>query len=261
MKGGVGKTTITVGIAYELARSFGKNVLIIDIDPQTNATLLVMKEKKYRKVDIAHKTIADLLTASKRGLMGEQEKTQIVDIIVSNPWNISKGKMDLIPSSIRLFEAKRILASMPYSEKFLEKTLKSIPNLPYDFCIIDSPPDFDELVIAALGASDYYIIPVRPDYMSQQGLIVLKNKLSEIKDHINCQLLGYVLNLIPTTRSIFHKKIAQELETLYEDKILARIKELQVYSIWPSTHKPLSPKDSRSPFVEIAKRLIEVDNT
>ncbi len=257
MKGGVGKTTIAVGLAYELSSSFNKDVLLIDMDPQTNATLLIMKEENYREKDRSNKTIADLFRESSGGLIDEQNKIRLSDIITLNPWKIENGKMDLIPSSIRLFEEKRILVAKPYSESYLKKTLEPIQSLSYDYCIIDSPPDFDELVIAALGASDYYIVPIRPDYMSQQGLIILEKKLEEIKEHINCQLLGYVINLIPTTRSSFHKNITKELEIEYKENILTKIKEIQAYSKWPSTHKPLDNKDDRSPFVEIARRVIK----
>lgn len=257
MKGGVGKTTISVGLAYELAESFDKDVLLMDIDPQTNATLLVMKEEEYRTIDLACRTIADLYSGNTKGLMGEKKKISASDVIISNPWNVSPGRMDLIPSSIRLFEVKRMLAAIPYSEETLKKKLQSIHSLQHDFCIIDSPPDFDILVISALAASNFYIIPVRPDYMSQQGLIVLDNKFEQIKDHISCELLGYVISLIPPTRSSYHKSIVEELEDRFKDKILAKIKELQCYSMWASAHTPLKASKDRFPFVEIARRLIE----
>lgn len=257
MKGGVGKTTISVGLAYELAESFGKDVLLIDTDPQTNATLLVMEENEYSKIDLAKKTFADLLSENTSGLMGEKKKTRVSDLIIKNPWDTTSGVMDLIPSSIRLFEKKRMLKAMPYSEYFLKKNLQSDTSLQYDYCIIDSPPDFDDIVISALSASDYYLVPVRPDYMSQQGLIVLEKLFEEIIEYLQCELLGYVISLCPTTRSIYHKSIVEELEDQYKDKILTKIRELQCYSIWPTTHAPLKNATDRSPFVEIAKRLIE----
>jgi len=258
MKGGVGKTTVSVGLAYELSKSFGKNVLLIDTDPQANATLLILQEEEFGKLDLARKTLADIFEKKRRGLMGEKDQLSLLDIIIENPWKITTGKMDLVPSSIRLFESKLLLTQMTFSEDFIKNKLATIATNHYDFCIIDSPPDFDKLVVSCLTASDYYIVPIRPDYMSQQGLVVLNNKLEDIKSHVNCESIGYIISLIPPTRSLYHKNVITELKNVYgSEAFLAEIKERQNYSIWPSTHKPLSNKEDRSPFVEIAAKIIE----
>ncbi len=256
MKGGVGKTTISVGLAYELAASFSKKVLLVDIDSQTNATLLVLDEETYQEIDSKYKTLADLFLDDS-GLLGERRPLEISDIIVDNPWNINNGKMDLVPSSIRLFEKKNLLTEMSYAEDFFKTKFEALEPLAYDYVIIDSPPDFDKLVIAALNASNWYIIPVRPDYMSQQGLVVLDRKIEKIKKYIDCEFLGIIISLIPPTRSIFHKEMIQDLRNRYKEHILAEIKEKQIYSKWPSTHRPLKSLSDREPFVKIAQKVIE----
>ena len=256
MKGGVGKTTCSVGLAFELAESFNKKVLFIDLDPQTNASIILMNEENYQTYDRDKKTIADAFDNS-QDLLGEKgSKNDINDLIIENIWR-TKGKFDLIPSSIRLFEKQQYLNQIPYSESFLKEKLQLITKVTYDYCIIDCPPDFDKLVISALGASNFYLIPIRPDYLSQQGLIVLENKLQAIKSHLMCKFIGIIINLIPTTKGEFYKLIKKDLENKYGNHVLGNVKEYQVYSKWPDTHKPLSTLSDRNPFIEIAKNIIE----
>ena len=260
MKGGVGKTTISLGFSYELAQSFNKKVLLIDLDAQANVSLSILNVNRLKSVDNEQKTIADLISSNFRGLVGEKKPLNINDVIIDNPWQINKGKMDLIPSSIRLFLTKRMLKSEHYAEELLSKLLlQSQNNLDYDFCIIDCPPDFDTLVINALTASNYYLIPAEPDYLSQQGLVVLEVLINECKEHLKCKRLGIIINKIPPTRGKFHKQVIKELEEKYVNEILAKIPQKQIYSSWHNEHKPLKEKVGRGPFIEIAKRLIESD--
>lgn len=254
MKGGVGKTTISVGLSYELAASFGKKVLLIDMDAQTNATLIILNEENYSELDKNEKTIADIISYSE-GLMGEK-KISVDDIIIKNPWNISTGELDLIPSSIRLFSTKRVLDKMSFSEKLIknEITEKVINN--YDYCIIDSPPDFDKLVISALYASDKYLVPVKPDYLSQQGLFVLDRLLKAHDSNLRSDKLGYIMSLIPTRKGAYYERMIQELEEYCGDNLLTKIMTAQSYNEWPETHKPLKKK-WRSPFIELAKKVVE----
>jgi chromosome partitioning protein len=259
MKGGVGKTTISVGLSFELAMSFGKKVLLIDTDPQTNATIMVLGEDQYKNKSKEKKTISDLIEYEyirSKGLFGENHKLGVKDIIIKNPWNVKNGNLDIIPSSINLFESRKHHSNSHFSDKFFTQKLNDLKSL-YDYCIIDSPPDLDDLVISALSASDYYIIPTRPDYLSQQGLYVLNYKLKHLESNLKCKPLGIVISMISTRASAFHKEIMSDLEKSYKDKVLSKIKDLSSYSKWPILNSPLIKKSDRQPFIEIAQKVIQ----
>jgi len=257
MKGGVGKTTIAVGVAYELAQSFQKNVLLIDIDPQTNATLMVLGEDMYKEKTVKKLTFSDLIDSPK-DLIGEKKTININDIITCNPWKIKNCTMDIIPSSINLFETKNQLTGRLFPEQFIKIHLNQISGNKYDYCIIDTPPDFGKMVVSALIASDYYIIPMKPDYLSQQGIIVLNEKINQISDHLSADFLGIVISMIPTRRSTYSSDTLTDIKKDYASKILEEIKFKIAYSKWPNNHEPLKNKKEREPFVNIARKIIKV---
>ena len=129
----------------------------------------------------------------------------------------------------------------------------------YDYCIIDSPPDFGKMVVSALTASTYYIIPMKPDYLSQQGIIVLNEKINEISEYLSAVRLGIVISMIPTRRSTYSSDTLTEIKEDYSSEILEEIKFKIAYSKWATKHEPLENKNEREPFVNIARKIIKVD--
>ena len=148
-KGGVGKTTTCVNMASYMAM-MGKKVLLLDMDPQGNASssMGINKEDKY-------KTIYDVLI----------EDTDLSEVIMPTKVN----GLDLIPSNVDLAGAEVELVQMENREKTLKRHLSAIKGV-YDFVCIDCPPSLGLLTVNALTASDSVIIPIQCEYFAIEGL-------------------------------------------------------------------------------------------
>lgn len=146
-KGGVAKTTTAVNLAYNLTRE-GKTVLLIDMDPQGNASSF------YKKYNVYKKSIKDLLTNT---------KTDITTVIKRTKFE----NLHIIPSDLYL--AQITAEEMPYSLSTLKERIKPIKYL-YDYCIIDCPPGIGNLSFNAIEAADKIIIPIKPTAYAKDGL-------------------------------------------------------------------------------------------
>jgi chromosome partitioning protein len=163
MKGGVGKTSVAVNLAAHLARDHGKKVLLVDLDPQTNASLSLMSEDAWAKWTAKHGTMADVfeLTASpKRG----GEKVSLADCIVRGVVPEIPG-LDLLPSHLRLTFLDLDLASRPGRERIFGRKLEKVASN-YDVILCDCPPNLQTATQNALFASDFYLVPMQPDFLS-----------------------------------------------------------------------------------------------
>lgn len=212
MKGGVGKTTLAVNIADSLARRHDKKVLLVDIDPQFNATQCLftipqyvkhLKEGKDSIVDIFDKNTK--ITVSTVSGVNETKSKELAKIetveIKDNFWTI--------PGNLQLYRI-----DMPVGqgrESKLKKYLKSNEDK-YDFVIIDTPPTPSIWMTSALIASDYYLIPTKADPISLTGIDLLQTIVQEKKDnldlHIKC--IGVVLTIVETN-TIVYKSAKQRL--------------------------------------------------
>ena len=163
-KGGVGKTTTAINLAVYLALS-SKKVLLIDIDPQGNATSGLGINKHNIKM-----SIYDLM----------------IDEIDPQPVVINTGinGLSLIPSTISLTGAEVELVGIMGREYRLKKALS--PILPdYDFIIIDCPPSLGLLTVNALAAANSVLIPIQCEYYALEGLSQLVNTINLVKENIN----------------------------------------------------------------------------
>ena len=213
MKGGVGKTTISVNIAYILARYHGKKVLLVDIDPQFNATqylvgqaqILEHFEKKKTVYDILMPTKEDEISLSSSRKAIKAPPTNLDDYIIRAKRFINKGHLDLIPSSLKLinFETNK-RGTENLLKKFLNEKCKH-----YDYIIIDCPPTLSLLTLSAYLASEYYLIPIKPDYLSSLGLPLLERGLEEYEELHGHSLkpLGVVFTMVSSG------KVAEEIMT------------------------------------------------
>lgn len=207
-KGGVGKTTITSNLVAGLAKK-GYKVLAIDLDPQSNLTFSFMKTDDWRKNYSENKTIRNWF---KQDLKPEEFNNLIIKPKTIDNLNLICSHIGLINTDLEL--AIRMNGTTNRTQKsnfinihnMLKKGLKSI-DTDYDIAIIDCPPNFNIVTRNALVASDYYIVPIRLDYLSTLGLDELNRHIKELESDynsniddidecMNLQLMGVICNMV-----------------------------------------------------------------
>lgn len=205
MKGGVGKTTLAVNIADFLANSEGKRVLLVDVDPQFNATQCVMDGEKYvEHVKSDGFTIVDIFdsnTRVKTSLVdgsGEQKSIDLADLMPLK----STREFDFIPGNLQLFKLE--IAPGSGRENRLKIYLQKHSE-EYDYAIIDSPPTPSVWMSSALIASDFYLIPVKPDPLSMTGTDLLQGIINEKKENygFSSKCCGIIFTMVEkNTRAV-----------------------------------------------------------
>ncbi len=194
MKGGVGKTTAAVNLAAYLARDHGKRVLLIDLDPQTNASLSLMPEKAWEKQTAAHGSMADVFEVGKRRKGDDKHsfKKSIVKGVVSEI-----PTLDLVPSHLELTFLDLDLAARPGRERILARKLDKVLG-DYDIVICDCPPNLQTATQNALYASDWFLVPMQPDYLSSIGLDLLLDRLDYLREELQFRIrcLGVVFTRV-----------------------------------------------------------------
>jgi chromosome partitioning protein len=170
-KGGVGKTDLTVNVSCQLA-SAGKRVLLLDMDPQANATdYLVSPDTPIGM------TAADLLLDDSVGLE---------DVMIEN----CREKLDIIPSHPSLSSSQLKLANDVNMQFKLKRKLKALVegDRHYDFVLIDTPPSLGLLTVNTLTAATEVIIPVQTQYFAMDGVVQLQDTIKRVKEDINPNL-------------------------------------------------------------------------
>ena len=166
-KGGVGKTTTVVNLAAGLALR-GRRVLVIDSDPQANATFALLGPEPPVR------TLHDVLIANTASLS---------EVIVPAR---SPG-VDLVPSSIALSAADIVLAGVPGREKLLARRLKAVDS--YDYVLIDTPPSLGILTVNSLTSAEEVFIPVGVGTFALIGIALLEDTISQLKENLELQSL------------------------------------------------------------------------
>ena len=194
MKGGVAKTTSVVEIGTILTKYHRKRVLIIDLDPQTNATFSLMGIAEWEKLK-DNATIADVLGMN-NGFTGREDDYDINKAIVKNVCGLNG--LDLIPSHIELTFLDLDLSGQAGREIILQNQLKNCNNQ-YDYILIDCPPNLTLAPQNALVVSDYIIVPVIPEFYPSIGLPLLTNRIKQLKKRLpncNVELLGVIFTKV-----------------------------------------------------------------
>jgi len=198
-KGGVGKTTSAINIAAFLAVG-GKKVMLVDLDPQANATSGI----GINKHDIKKSTYHVLL-----------EELDIQDVLLPT----AIPNLVLAPSNLDLTGAEVELVGSLGREYRLKRALEKIKT-EFDFIIIDSPPSLGLLTINGLCAADSVIVPVQCEYYALEGLTQLNNTIRLVKDNINQSLLiEGVLLTMADYRTNLTREVIQEARNHFKDKV------------------------------------------
>ncbi len=198
-KGGVGKTTTCINVSASIA-AMGKKVLLIDMDPQGNATSGVGIEKTN-----------DLKT-----LYNVIDKEVLIDEVIKE--TCLEG-LDIVPATVDLAGAEIDLVQMNAREHVVKKALERIKDK-YDFIMIDCPPSLGLLTVNALTAADSVIIPIQCEFFALEGLTQLMNTIRLIIHHLNPQLKieGVVLTM-KDNRSNLVAQVSEEVKKFFSTKV------------------------------------------
>ncbi len=193
-KGGVGKSTLVMALAETLSAVHGKNVLVVDSDSQTSMSSMLMHIESWEQMERQHRTLVDYLTTM---TLGEAD-AQWTDFVARGVSDVEDAtSVYLIPShmELSLFE-REVSAQRRETElrqvvrKLLDETMRM-----FDIVLIDCPPGLSLLTECWLREVEYFMPPIKPDYLAVRGLSVLKRFREEYAAEGFAELLGIVINM------------------------------------------------------------------
>jgi len=282
MKGGVGKTTVTVNLATCLAKHHGKKVLVLDLDSQISATLSLMSPGDFAKRRKQRKTLRYLLDE----VINPDPKPEykIHDVIETELCKLPS--LSLLPGDIDLYD-EFVVSEMLHNQAVAleERDFETIWNRfervlvrdilqpvrdQYDFILLDCAPGYNLMTRSALATSDFYLLPAKPEPLSVVGIQLLERRIAKLKDSheheakINIQMLGIVFSMCNTNmltgryyKQVMHRVIEDfGVETICQAQIPVDVNVAKaVDSFMPVTL--LNPSSSGSKaFIHLTEELL-----
>ena len=237
-KGGVGKTTTSVNLSTLLAKR-GKKVLLIDADPQGNATSGVGMDKNVEL------SVYDMLISDEVESKDIIQKTEIKNLYIC-------------PSNINLAGAEVELVSMMSREYRMKEKLEQIKS-DFDYIIIDCPPSLGLITLNSFTASNSVLIPVQCEYYALEGLGQLINTINLVKKHLNTELeIEGALLTMYDIRTNLSNKVVKEVNKYFENKVYKTVIPRNVkLSEAPSYGMPISIYDPRSKGAKSYDKLVK----
>jgi chromosome partitioning protein len=237
-KGGVGKTTTAVNVAAFMAL-FGRRVLLVDLDPQGNATSGVGIDKQTVKASTYDVLIDD------RPIESTALATQVENLFV-------------LPSTLDLAGADVLLMSRIARETVLRRALDPVRSA-YDVVLIDAPPSLGLLTLNALVAADSVIIPIQTEYYALEGISQLLKTIELIKRNMNASLeIALVILTMYDTRTKLGQQVSEEVRRFFADRVSATTVPRNVrLSEAPSYGRPIALYDPKSRGAIAYRRITE----
>jgi len=240
-KGGVGKTTTTVNLAAGLAQ-VGQRVLVVDLDPQGNATMGSGVNKRALKL-----SIYDVLLGS----------ATVAESVQPSP----KGGYQVLGANRELAGAEVELVELEQREKRLKQALASVAA-DYDFVLIDCPPSLSLLTLNGLCAAHGVVVPMQCEYFALEGLSDLVNTIKQVHANLNpdLKIIG-LLRVMFDPRITLQQQVSEQLKTHFGDKVFNTVIPRNVrLAEAPSYGQPGVNFDPQSKgavaFVEFAREMV-----
>jgi chromosome partitioning protein len=243
-KGGVGKTDLTVNLACQFA-SLGKKTLIIDLDPQANATDYLVAPGTP-----AGKTTADLLI---------DDSVSLDDAVMAG----CRENLDILPSHQDLSSCQIRLANDINMQFKLKKKLRAVMESGrYDFVLIDTPPSLGLLMVNTLTAANGVIIPVQTQYFAMDGVVHLQETIQKVREDINpgLKVIGLVLTMYDR-RTLISREVGEKVRDEANERVFTTVIPINVrLAEAPSHHKSIFEYDPSSTgakaYRELAKEIL-----
>lgn len=257
LKGGVGKTALAVNFAAYCGK-IGHKTLLIDMDPQTNATFSCISVDEWEDFSSTKGTLANLMGV--RSTSFSREAVGAAEVIKHNVFH----NVDLIPSHLEMFTIDLDISGTTGREFVLKRALTAV-TANYDIIVCDCPPNLTIPTQNALALSDFYIVPVSPDYLSGIGVGLLVNRVDSFRQDLQLPTIpcaGIVLSRVGR-KSIFRQQSVGSIRQTFSQLVLdteltersavaeASSKQLPIYKMNDSA----ASQEFESASIEILTRM------